>query len=62
MPKSIVITVERAKDLRDMSSLGRMDPYAEVIYGVHSRHELRKQTRPAEAHQQGRHRNEVAPL
>ena len=45
VPKSIVITVERAKDLRDMSSLGRMDPYAEVIYGVHSRHELRKQTR-----------------
>ena len=34
VPKSIVITVERAKDLRDMSSLGRMDPYAEVIYGV----------------------------
>jgi hypothetical protein len=47
VPKSgnLQIVVERAKDLKDVSSLGRMDPYTALVYGSHSKDEIRKTTR-----------------
>lgn len=42
---AVRLVVERARQLKDVSSLGRMDPFAELVYGSHSNAEVRKTTR-----------------